>query len=462
MAMFSTTMALLGFGLVPTAAAAPRFVGDAEDVALAAAAWEAGVACTGREGLAADVVPIVRRSVPGDYLGVARTDPTTGRLYRIDLNAEASRHREVVVHEVTHAWVSEGPVALVEGTAELIADCIVTRRPGLAPLQYDDGSTLSGLPDLVGWSKPVEGTPSELHAVRTDAYVGAARLLRTAAQVVPPERLWASRTLDWAGFDALLAGAGAEGRALLDALHAGARAQRTALSDDDRDGLTAIAEAWSGTDDARFDTDSDGWWDGGLRLAPTGAVAVPADGTPVCTGATAAAGSGALVAGGNLRGTVLPDVRLHRPGGDGARPLLVAFGTLPGTDTTGSAWARIDGATASAAGCLSTVAITVWAEDPAFTDRVPDLSRRLERAAATATERYGPGPQRIALALGGTRSTVEDEVVWLSTSDVARALATDDPDALAFLAVSLRRLWVAGERDWTAAEAVARSLSATD
>ena len=458
MAMFPATMALLGSVFSP-AAAAPRFVGDAEDVALAAAAWEGAVACTGREGLATELVPIVRRSVPGDYLGVARTEPESGRLYRIDLNAEASRHREVVVHEVTHAWVSEGPVALVEGTAELIADCIVTRHPSLAPLQYDDGSTLSGLPDLVGWSKPTEGTPSELHAVRTDAYVGAARLLRTAARVVPPERLWASRTLDWATFDALLAGAGPQGDALARALHDGARAQRIALSDADRDGLTAIAEGWSGTDDGRFDTDDDGWWDGGRAGAPADAVAVPADGTPVCTGHAAGTGAGTLVAGGNLRGATLPEVLLRRPGGDGVRPLLVAFGEMPGTRTTGSAWARVDGGTEAAAGCLSTASTTVWAEDPAFAGLVPELSRRLERAAAIATERYGPGPQRIALALGGARSTVEDEVVWLSTTDVARALARGDADGLALLAVSLRRLWVAGERDWTAAEAVARSLA---
>src|SRR5690349_17922235 len=100
----------------------PVFVGEPADVHLAEVAWEAARACTGRDGQAVDQVEIVRRTVPLDYLGVARTDPV-GRLYRIELNTDPSRLPEVVVHEVSHAWVSEGPVALVEGTAELIADC---------------------------------------------------------------------------------------------------------------------------------------------------------------------------------------------------------------------------------------------------------------------------------------------------------------------------------------------------
>ncbi|MEQ1571570.1 MAG: hypothetical protein ABMA64_38435, partial [Myxococcota bacterium] len=286
------------------AAAAPTFVGAPVDVRLATAAWGAAVACTGRDGAALDEVSIERKTVPGNYLGVARTD-ALGRLYRIDLNTGDARLSEVLVHEVSHAWVSDGPVALVEGTAELIADCIVERLPGLAPLQYDDGRDLSGLPDLRTWSKPVEGTPTELHAVRTDAYLGAARLMRTARIAAPDAAWWADRRVDWEGFEAALEAAGPRGRALVLALHGGVEAQRAALVDADRDGLTALAESWLGTDDARVDTDADGWSDPALLGVPAGAVPVPLDATPVCTG-TVAELAPAVVTGGNLRGAWLP------------------------------------------------------------------------------------------------------------------------------------------------------------
>ncbi|MEZ4235164.1 MAG: hypothetical protein R3F59_03180 [Myxococcota bacterium] len=429
---------MLAFALLATAHAAPTFVGDPEDVALARAAWAGAAACTGREGSAAPVVALVRRTVPGDYLGVARTDPDTGRLYRIDLNAAPGRHREVVVHEVAHAWVSEGPVALVEGTAELIADCVVQRAPGLAPHQFDDGRSLTGLPDLLAWTKPVEGRPSELHAVRTDAYVGASRLVRTAAEVVGPEALWGSRTVGWAGFRAALAGS-PRGGELVAALDAGPRALADALDDADRDGLVAIAEGWAGTSDQRYDTDGDGWWDGTVRA---GAVALPADGTPVC-----AAGPGE---GGTVRGVDRVEVaRQALPGGGGVAWLRTA---LP-ADATGGWWVE---AGAAAASCVGTPRVTVWASDEALVARVAPVAAAVEAALARAEGLYGTGPVRVAVGLGGSRSTVlgDGEVVLLSAEDVRRG----DAASLGRLAVALRRAWASGERDWAGAEAVARSL----
>ena len=112
---------LAGWWMALSALAAPRFTGAPEDVRLAALAWVAAARCAGREGSAAETVEIVRKTVIGDYLGVARTD-TEGRLYRIELNTDESRRREVLTHEITHAWISEGPVALVEGAAELLAE----------------------------------------------------------------------------------------------------------------------------------------------------------------------------------------------------------------------------------------------------------------------------------------------------------------------------------------------------
>lgn len=457
------------------ATAAPRF--DAEvpaDAALAAAAWEAAAACTGREGRAHEVVTIGRRVIPGDYLGVAHTD-AAGRLFRIDLNTQVDRHREVLVHEVAHAWVSEGPIALLEGSAELLADCVAARVPGIAPLQWDDGRELTGLPDLREWSVPREDAPAELGAIRTDAYLGAARLLRTAARVVDPRVLLADPKPTWEAFEGHLAAAGAPGEALLEALRGGAGAQRRALADADRDGVTTLAESWLGTDDGRFDSDGDGWWDGAHDV-PADALAVPLDGTPVCSGwaAPEAGASVAVLGGGNLRGTDVP-IPVARAGSHpatwaparreghgpsralvpGGASVLVQLDGPPTADSAGAWWARVQGeALVPDPACRSTVGVTVWAHDPALAARVPALVEALERAEALATDRFGPGPGRVAVALGGRTSTVEGAVVWLSSRDVAAA----SPDELAQLAVSLRRLWAAGERDWTAGEALARSL----
>jgi hypothetical protein len=455
-------MSMLVWLLADPALAAPRFAGEPEDIQLAQAAWEAARTCAGREGRASPTVEIVRRAVPGDYLGVARTTPS-GELYRIDLNTDEGRHREVLVHEVTHAWVSDGPVALVEGTAKLLADCIVSRDPALAPLQFDDGRDLSGMPDLVSWGKPTEGIPSELHATRTDAYVGAARLIRTVALVVPPQTLFSSHTLDWATLEAALRGSGPRGAELLAVLGQGSGAQRQALADEDRDGLVALAEGWLGTDDQRFDSDGDGWWDGGLRglpfsAPPPEAVVVPLDGTPVCLGREVLPAQPLAVwAGGNLRGLGVPDLSVRRAPGDGPRPVLVSLASLPSAESTGARWATLSG-DPGRAGCASSRTVTVWAEDPAFARRVAEVAAQLERLHGLAEARLGPGPERVALALGGARSTVEGEVVWLSSADVARALSTGRVEELASLAVSLRRLWVAGERDWNGALAVSRSL----
>jgi hypothetical protein len=429
----------------PAAASAPRFVGAPDDVALANAAWEGATACTGREGRAAAVVALVRRTVPGDYLGVARTEPGDGTLVRIDLNTAPGRHREVVVHEVAHAWVSEGPVALVEGTAELIADCVVTRMPGLAPLQFDDGRALTGLPDLKAWTKPTEGAPFELHAVRTDGYVGASRLVRTAASVVGAEALWGQRTVSWAGFEAELAAAGPRGRALLAALRGGRGALAEALHDGDRDGVVAIAEGWAGTSDVQYDTDGDGWWDGAGR---DGAVPVPPDGTPVCAEVGGASG-------GTLRG--IEHVGLsERPvaGGGGLAWLTEA---LPAA-ATGGWWVE---AGAPTEGCVSTSRITVWAEDAALVHEVAPVAAGVGEALARAEALYGAGPTRVAVGLGGPRSTVVGDGEWvvLSTAEVRAAVARGEVAALGRLAVSLRRAWAAGDRDWRGAEAVARSLA---
>lgn len=449
---------LAGWWMALSALAAPRFTGAPEDVRLADLAWEAAARCAGREGSAAETVEIVRKTVIGDYLGVARTD-TEGRLYRIELNTDESRRREVLTHEITHAWISEGPVALVEGAAELLADCMSASQHGLAPLQFDDGRDLAALPDLLAWDKPVEGQTSELHAVRTDGYVGAARLMRTVAQIVPPSHLFVSSRLAWSSLYEALEAAGPSGIALREALESGPDAQRRALADADRDGLTAIAESILGTSDQRYDSDGDGWWDG-APPAPAGARVLPLDGTPICAGQSLDDSHPlAIVTGGNLRGGALPEIDVRRIPGEGQRATLVSFVSSPPADSTGGSWVLAESAVDSPA-CRSDRTVTVWAESPRYEPHLEALADALGAALGRADRAFGPGPARIALSIGGDQTAVDGEIVRLSAREVDRMLSNEpDPVAsIAALAVSLRRLWFAGDRDWSGAVALSRAL----
>ncbi len=472
------TLALLG--ALP-ASAMPQFTGDPADVAVARAAWSAAEVCTGRPGLAKAEVEIVHRTIPGGYLGVAHTDPD-GHLIRIDLNTEPERHREVLVHEVAHAWVSQGPLGLVEGVAELLSDCMVAHTPGLATLQFDDGRDLTGLVDLRTWEAPGAHRTESLGAIRTDAYVGAARLMRSAALVLEDGALWPEGGLTWPRLMAMLEDAGEPGNQVLTALRGGASAQRKALADRDLDGVPAVAEAILGTRDDRFDTDGDGWWDGAVAgRAPAGAVAVPLDGSPVCSGWAAERATAVQVyAGGNLRGQNPPRV-VPRPGTADERwqpqTQKGRWGTTEGTMearssvllqldgaprlATGAPWARVQGDhLVPDRGCLSTLEATVWAHEPKLSTVVAPLASEVLKAVELATEAFGPAPSRVGVALGGPRTLVVGPVVWLSTADVVDAATNGKLRSLAFTAVAVHHLHTRGERDWRAGEAMARRLLA--
>ncbi len=467
-----------GIGGALPAWGAPTFVADnPHDVEVATAAWHAGVACTGREGHSGDVVEIVERTIPGDYLGVADTGED-GVLRRIELNAPDHRRDEVLAHEVSHAWVNRGPTALVEGAAELLADCMVAHTPGLAPLQYDDGRELVALGDLRTWRPPDEVGPAALDGVRTDAYLGAARMMRTAALVVDPKELWATSCLEWDRFDALLVEAGEVGAPLLAAITGGVEAQRRALSDADLDGLTALSEAQLGTNPAAFDTDGNGWWDGAIT-APAGATPLPMDGTPMCTGVSTPPDGAPVpaVTGGNLRGQRAPkgvfftaaDPRSATSSPDqvattasvGSSPILARLSGAS-SNTSGGAWGTLMATDLPpSTGCVSDPKVTVWAHDDALGAHAEPLTKLVHQAIERAELRFGPGPGRIAIALGGPTSTFEDDVAWFSTADVQRALQGDNLDHLAYLAVSLRHSWASGDPDWAGAVALSRSLQGT-
>ena len=83
----------------------------------------------------------------------------------------------------------------------------------------------------------------------------------------------------------------------------------------------------------------------------------------------------------------------------------------------------------------------------------------LHEVATRADARWGPTTRRMGVALGGDRTTVDGQVVLLSTADVARAIETGRLEELATLAVSIHRVWDNGTRQWPVATAMARSLS---
>lgn len=440
------------------ALAAPEFVADDPgDTAVARLAWDAAVECTGWEPPHRPTVPIERGYVPGGYLGRALHD---GGLSLIELSVDSERADEVIVHEVAHAWVSDGPTALAEGRAELLADCMTRRRPGLAPLQWDDGRDVLAMPRLQSWTTGHEHEPLVLGDARTDAYIGAARFVRTAAEVVDPRLLWSPEGLDWSGLETLLSAAGERGEALLALLEADVQTQRHQLSDHDRDGRPAVSERLNQTDPTRWDSDGDGWWDG--ARPPAGAVPVALDGSPICLGVGAGdtPARARIVTGGDLRGVPLPGVRpLGDVADDGSILLgpgqpLVARWALPTNDVSGGLWVSAAGELEASSACQTTALATVWSLDGRHSSLVAVLTDAIDEAAETAAHVWGPATGRIALALGGKTSTVRDGVVHLSERDL------DDPQAAARLAVAVHRAWTMGEPDWRAATGMAHMLAA--
>jgi len=463
LAAISVALATAPAAAEPTTRApnwAPEFVTEnSQDRAIARIAWEAAIECTGRVGDAHDQIELNRRGVPHGYLGMAWWD--ADGVYRIDLDPSPGRLEEVIVHEIAHAWVREGPPALVEGRTELLADCIVSRRMGLAALQWDDGRALDHLPDLRTWDNTDDHGPARTAYERTDAYLGAARLVRVAAMIADPKALWNLEPMDWADFRQIVS-ARPDGAMLLATLDQGRDAQRSALSDADLDGLTALAETLLETDPGRWDSDGNGWWDGASLGVPNGATPLLFDGSPVCTGLSAPAGYKVRAAtGGNLRGEGRPQVRVRqtRPGA----PLLVELTGTP-QNVTGGLWAVLESSSLyrDDLPCIDTGIATVWSAIPTFTPLVPTFTAALMTASERAETRWGPTTPRLGVALGAEQTRVDGQVVQLSVEDVQAAIDNKQIDALATLAVALHRVWDNGTREWSVARAMARSLSESD
>lgn len=450
------------------ASAAPRFVADhPEDAGIAHRAWLAAEACTGWSGRAHEQVELVRGRVRLGFRGLASEDE--GGLFRVDLDAEDPDLAEVIVHEIAHAWVSHGPTALVEGRTELLADCIAMRAPGIAPLQWDDGRVLPNLPALKTWDAGDGLGPSVNPLQRTDTYLGAARLVRLAALVLPERALWPEEDeLDWDDLDRMLAESGEPAKPIRALLGASGPEQARALSDQDGDGLPELGEQIFQTDPTRFDTDGDGWWDG-ASVRP-GTRPLPFDGTPVCTGwATPPVGTTVrLQTGGNLRGVSEPRPVLHVGPDRSTNGQITTFGLHSvlvglegaGGEVSGGMWAEVDGdGLIPDEACVQGERVVAWAVEPHLRARVADHALAVEAALLRMEDHLGGAPVRVAVSLGGPRTTVQGAVIHLSTEDV-RALA---PDVLAAQVVAMRRVWDASnQRDWRDVQALARHLLRLD
>jgi len=460
------------FSLVSVALALPQFVSaEPEDAVVARAAWSAAAVCTGWEARSHEVVRIERGNVPKGFLGLSSSDDEG--IYRIELDASDVRLSEVIVHEVSHAWVSEGPTALVEGRAELLADCIAHQRPGLAPLQWDDGRELVSMPDLRSWRANDDHGPSVNPLMRTDAYLGAARLVRLAGLVLPEGALWPREdNIDWLDLDDMLRQVGDPGEPLRAVLRASAEVQRRALSDADQDGLPLVGEQMFHTDPQRFDSDGDGWWDG--AEVPVDAIPLPFDGTPMCSGWASAAVGGVAVlkTGGNLRGTPSP-VPVLRVGSEvfehghvavvGEASVLVELDGDPEV-VSGGLWARVSGEGLVAdTACSSAERHTVWASEVALREAVVPFGVALEAAIVRADVRIGSDGRRVAVQLGGSASTVNGPVIRISTREVLAAHKAGTLGRLANQAIAMRRVWDRSSvsRDWRDVQALTNLLDST-
>jgi len=462
----------LGAALLATPTlASPVFVADnTDDATLASRAFTAGVVCTGWTPPHHDRVVLTRTAVVDGYAGRAFVDAEG--LHRIELPTE--RTARTLIHELAHAWANKGPAALTEGRADLLADCIAMRLPAIDLLDPDPGHDLDHLPDLRKWTHPRGAHTARLaDRERADAYLGASRLMRVVATLVPPQKLWPEDgALRWKDLDRLLEEAGPRGAIVVDMLAGGAPRQAQALTDHDRDGLPWIAEILGNTNPDVWDTDGDGWWDG-APIAPSGAVPLPRDGTAVCSGLTASPRGGRVQVRARVtRSYEPPKVRVLASDtwfvDDPSRgvhiepnqPILLALdGGLHGA--VGGAWALAGGQDLlNAWNCRSTPAMTVWLGDPTFTPLLSTFIEQLEEHASRADGLLGKVPRRLVVGLGTDAVEVDADGVRLSAELLRWATREGRLDALAGLAVALHRAWMAppDERRWDSAEALLHAL----
>lgn len=253
----------------------PAFVEERKgDAALAEAAWNAAVECTGRIPDVLGPVPITR-SLPTDSPMAGLATWGGGVPGTISLWPYASA--TVLAHEVAHAWIHRGASGHVEGRTELLTECIQQHRRDLFPNPVDRLTELVDLTDITEW-QPFQGRGDETG----DGYVASFRLFRAMGRAVPPESLWGEDVDTWDEIIAVLRTGEPRSTPILRVLREGANAQRSALRDGDLDGESNLFEEIVGTDPKKWDTDGDGWWDGAPKEHPVGAIPFPRSKHPIC------------------------------------------------------------------------------------------------------------------------------------------------------------------------------------
>lgn len=269
------------FLTLATAVAMPEFVGNDLDVARSKLAWEAAVACTGREGKTTPRVNVERGIPPIEWAAAVAIHDDKGVVSRIILREGVPP--AILAHEIGHAWFSLGDDVVEEGRAEALAACVADRLGGEWGAKEKEWRLDEALPDLSTWdSKHVTGSVSETDVRRYAGYFAARRLFRIARGVVPDEQLWSDKLVKWADFVALIDAAGPAALPFSLALHAPPVELANALRDVDLDGLTALEEDILGTNSRRWDGNRDGWWDGAKVPERAGVIPMPRDGTPAC------------------------------------------------------------------------------------------------------------------------------------------------------------------------------------
>ena len=370
----------------------PVFVADLpQDIEVAAAAWDAARACTGRDAEAADEVPI-RRDLfdPDGPDGIAETGDAGLLAVRLQPTADNA----VLAHEIAHAWIHEGEAWMVEGRTELLALCIAARIPEHVRFRHYGGQP--GLPeDLRTWTSAAEsfGVIPDEHIEAY--YVHSQRLFEAIALLIPAERFWSEIATPEALVEELAALP--DGETVLNALD-NVRTQRRALADPDRDGLSTLYEEIVGTDPHAWDSDGDGFWDGAGER-PEHAIVIPRDGSVVCSPwRPVGAETIDLFGGGNLHGHDVggerwPESSLKR----GVRMSPARFAS------PGGMWMAVEGDPLEPNPlCRVNDKYTLRDMTGALSEELAVLDQELLRFIAVVEEDFGPAPRRASIELTGS------------------------------------------------------------
>ncbi len=424
----------------PKASAVPVFRGRAADVEAAEFAWSRAIACTGWRASAHEEVWIERLDPGTGYGGGAWVDGQG--LARVQLRPDVN-HASVIWHEVAHAWANGLPAALTEGRAELLAACIGGTTPRVSRAKR---SQVRASAADVDWN----AVRSDDLVTRHVAYDRATQLVVAAAEGVPLPLLFPQHEVaDWPWFEDLLReqapyqGGFWEAIALL--------GPASALWDLDDDGLSNFTELRLGLDPFDWDTDNDGWWDGGEAPRPDAVPLRPDDGWQ-CSG-WATGPKAVVVRIGQPVGRPHPATVLIGSGDDheaplvgfervvaANRPVLLRSKWPSHLDGPATHWVSLLGeGLVVDPGCRRSAPFVTW---PADRPGEVAFGMALAVASTRADRLLGPSTDRLEVFVSdGSTTWWDDGRVVLGTRDLAPAWDDGRFDLLAAHVVAMHRVW---------------------